>query len=90
MPHDGELLPCSHTMPNILNKDVLISEMRMPMNPIDPAGTAGLVTREVRSGSRDGSPTKVAIARRTYPTDQADLWDVLTNAERIARSGGRE
>jgi uncharacterized protein YndB with AHSA1/START domain len=52
---------------------------------IDPVATAGLVTREVRSGSREGGPTRIAIARRTYPTDQADLWDALTNAERIPR-----
>jgi hypothetical protein len=51
----------------------------------DPVATAGLVTREVRSGSRDGTPTKIAIARRSYPTDRADLWDALTNAERIPR-----
>ena len=51
----------------------------------NPQTAAGLVTREVRSGSRDGTPTKIAIARRTYPTDQADLWDALTNAERIPR-----
>jgi uncharacterized protein YndB with AHSA1/START domain len=31
------------------------------------------------------APTKIAIARRTYPTDQADLWDALTNGERIPR-----
>ena len=43
------------------------------------------MTREVRTGSRDGAPTKIAIARRTYPTGQADLWDALTNAERIPR-----
>ena len=30
-------------------------------------------------------PVRVAVARRTYPTDQADLWDCLTNAERIPR-----
>lgn len=51
----------------------------------DPAKAAGLVTREVRSGSRGGAPTKIAIARRTYPTDQADLWDALTDANRIPR-----
>jgi uncharacterized protein YndB with AHSA1/START domain len=51
----------------------------------DPLATAGLVTREIRSGSRDGTPTKIAVARRTYGTDQADLWDALTNAERIPR-----
>jgi hypothetical protein len=52
---------------------------------IDSVATAGLVAREIRSGSRDGAPTKIAIARRTYPTDQADLWDALTNADRIPR-----
>jgi uncharacterized protein YndB with AHSA1/START domain len=51
----------------------------------DPLMTAGLVTREIRSGERDGNPTKIAIARRTYGTDQADLFDALTNAERIPR-----
>jgi uncharacterized protein YndB with AHSA1/START domain len=52
---------------------------------VDPLTTAGLVTREIRSGSRDGAPTKIAVARRTYGTDQTDLWDALTNAERIPR-----
>lgn len=52
---------------------------------IDPAATAGLVTREIRSGTREGTPTKVAVARRTYPTDQDDLWDAITNADRIPR-----
>ena len=52
---------------------------------LDPVASAGLVTREVRSGTRDGAATKIAIARRTYPTSQADLWDALTNAERIPR-----
>lgn len=51
----------------------------------DAVATAGLVTREVRSGSRHGTPTRIAVARRTYPTDQADLWDALTNGERLPR-----
>jgi uncharacterized protein YndB with AHSA1/START domain len=51
----------------------------------DPIATAGLVARELRGGSRDGRPTKIAIARRTYRTDQADLWNALTDAERIPR-----
>jgi uncharacterized protein YndB with AHSA1/START domain len=53
--------------------------------PFDPADTAGLVTRQVRSGFRDGVATRIVIARRTYLADQADLWDTLTNADRIAR-----
>ncbi|WP_174184270.1 SRPBCC family protein [Nocardia barduliensis] len=51
----------------------------------DPAAIAGLVTREVRTGSRDGTPTRIAVARRRYPTDRADLWDALTDIERIPR-----
>lgn len=52
---------------------------------LNPVTTAGLVTREVRSSTRDGLPTKVVVASRTYNTDQADLWDALTNGERIPR-----
>lgn len=52
---------------------------------IDPAATIGLVTREVRTASRDGEPTKIVVASRTYSTDDADLWDALTNPERIPR-----
>lgn len=51
----------------------------------DPIGTAGLVSREVRAGSRDGAPTRIAVARRDYPTDAADLWKALTDPERIPR-----
>jgi uncharacterized protein YndB with AHSA1/START domain len=51
----------------------------------DPLTMAGLVTREVRSGVRDGAATKIAIARRAYLTDQADLWDALTSPDRIPR-----
>ncbi|HVT70120.1 MAG TPA: SRPBCC family protein [Trebonia sp.] len=51
----------------------------------DPVAAAGLVTREVRSGFRDGAATKITVARRTYPAGQADLWDALTSADRIPR-----
>jgi uncharacterized protein YndB with AHSA1/START domain len=51
----------------------------------DPLATAGLVTREVRSGFRDGAPTRIAVARRTYRAERADLWDALTNGDRIPR-----
>ncbi|WP_067534380.1 SRPBCC family protein [Nocardia crassostreae] len=52
---------------------------------IDPVAAAGMVVREVRTGSREGAPTRIAIARRVYPTGQADLWDALTDIERIPR-----
>jgi len=51
----------------------------------DPLSAAGAMTREVRSGSRDGAATKIVIARRRYGTDRADLWDAITNPERIPR-----
>lgn len=46
---------------------------------------AALIRREVRTGERDGRSTKIAAARRTYSADQHDLWDALTNPERIPR-----
>lgn len=52
---------------------------------IDPATVAGLVTREVRPSERQGTPTKIVVARRSYPTGQDDLWSALTDAERIPR-----
>jgi uncharacterized protein YndB with AHSA1/START domain len=51
----------------------------------DPVATAGLVTRKVRGGWRDGTATRIVIARRVYEAGQADLWDALTSAERISR-----
>jgi uncharacterized protein YndB with AHSA1/START domain len=36
-------------------------------------------------GSVGWAATRIAIARRTYLVDQADLWDALTNADRIPR-----
>lgn len=51
----------------------------------DPAHVARLVTREVRDAERDGTATRVVVARRTYPTDRPDLWDALTNPERLPR-----
>ena len=51
----------------------------------DPHTAAGLVAREVRTGSRDGRATRIVVARRTYPTGQADLWDAVTNPERLPR-----
>lgn len=51
----------------------------------DPVATAGLVVREVRTGSRDGVPTRLVVARRRYRTDRADLWQAVTDPERIPR-----
>jgi uncharacterized protein YndB with AHSA1/START domain len=52
---------------------------------LDPTATADLVDREVRTGERDGVATRIVVARRTYATHQADLWDALTDPERLPR-----
>ncbi len=51
----------------------------------NPTGIAGLVTRELRTGERDGAPTRIAVARREYATTPEDLWNALTDPERIPR-----
>jgi uncharacterized protein YndB with AHSA1/START domain len=43
------------------------------------------VNRQLEAGERDGRPTKVIVARRTFPTDVDDLWDALTDPERLSR-----
>jgi uncharacterized protein YndB with AHSA1/START domain len=52
---------------------------------IDVAKTIGAVVREVSSRDVDGQLARVIVATRTYATDVGDLWDALTNAERIPR-----
>lgn len=45
----------------------------------------GAEFREVADRTWEGRPAKAVVAARTYDTDVADLWDALTNAERIPR-----
>lgn len=41
--------------------------------------------RAVRSGTRDGVPTKVVVAARSFATTPDDLWDAVSNGERLGR-----
>jgi uncharacterized protein YndB with AHSA1/START domain len=52
---------------------------------IDVARYVGAVTREVQSREIDGKEARVVVATRTYDTTIEDLWDALTNAERLPR-----
>lgn len=45
----------------------------------------GAVTRVLTERERDGKPARVILATRTYDTTIDDLWDALTNAERLPR-----
>jgi uncharacterized protein YndB with AHSA1/START domain len=56
-----------------------------PPMPFDLAAHMGLTSRNVHKLERDGRPAKVVIATCVYDTDPADLWDALTNAERLPR-----
>ena len=52
---------------------------------IDPIAYVGAVVREVAFREHDGKPARAVIATRSYDTDIDDLWDALTNPERIPR-----
>lgn len=41
--------------------------------------------RSVKSGERDGAETLIVHAARTYPTGALDLWDAVTNPDRLSR-----
>src|SRR4051795_9988583 len=43
------------------------------------------VQRRVETVQRDGRDARVAVARRTYDAAIDDVWDALTNPERIPR-----
>ena len=43
------------------------------------------VDRSVSSVVRDGQPAHAVILSRSYPTSLEDLWDAVTNADRIPR-----
>jgi len=45
----------------------------------------GALMREVRDETFQGKPAHVVVASRIYDTGIHDLWDALTNAERIPR-----
>src|SRR3984893_19112152 len=52
---------------------------------MDVARQIGAVVREVGSREHEGRPARVVVATRTYDSDVEDVWDALTNAERIPR-----
>jgi uncharacterized protein YndB with AHSA1/START domain len=51
----------------------------------DIAGFIGAVTREVRNIEHEGKPAAAVVASRSYDTDIDDLWDAITNPERLPR-----
>ena len=52
---------------------------------MDYSRALGAEFREVQDREHEGKPARVIAASRIYATNQDDLWDALTNAERIPR-----
>ena len=52
---------------------------------MDNSNALGAEVREVRDGEHEGKPARAVEGSRFYPTETDDLWDALTNAERIPR-----
>lgn len=51
----------------------------------DAESHLGTVERSVSLLQRDGQATPAVVLSRVYPTTVEDLWDALTNAERISK-----
>jgi len=49
------------------------------------SNAVGAEFRRFENRDHDGEPARVVVAERTYDTDRADLWDALTNPDRIPR-----
>jgi len=52
---------------------------------IDVLRYIGMVTREIRTREYEGRPARVLLATCAYDTTIDDVWDAITNAERIPR-----
>ncbi len=52
---------------------------------MDHSRTLGIELREVRDVEYEGKPARAVEGSRLYSTQTEDLWDALTNAERIPR-----
>jgi uncharacterized protein YndB with AHSA1/START domain len=52
---------------------------------IDILSAIRAVAREVEVREHEGRPARIVRAARVYPTDVEDLWDAVTNPERIPR-----
>lgn len=51
----------------------------------DTSGQIARVSREVGSGERDGREVKVVTISQTYDAGIEDVWDAVTNPERLPR-----
>ena len=55
----------------------------------DVEGSLSAVERSVSSPQRGGQPARAVTLSRIYPTTVEDLWDAVTNGQRIPRCSCR-
>jgi uncharacterized protein YndB with AHSA1/START domain len=60
-------------------------ETREPPLDLSPADHFGAVRRELTTVQRDGVEVRRLILERTHPAPIGEVWDALTNPERIPR-----
>jgi uncharacterized protein YndB with AHSA1/START domain len=60
-------------------------ETREPALDLSPANHVGAVGRELTTVQRDGVEVRRLIIERTYPAPIGEVWDAVTNPERIPR-----
>ena len=53
--------------------------------PLDVETHLGAVGRSVSVVERDGRPARAVTLVRSFPVAVADLWDAVTNPERLAQ-----
>src|SRR5499433_4618380 len=56
-----------------------------PLSAIDVLRYIGMVTRDVSTREYEGLPARVLLATCAYDTTIDDVWDAITNPERIPR-----
>jgi uncharacterized protein YndB with AHSA1/START domain len=52
---------------------------------MDLTAAIDAVYREIRDVTREGKPARAIVAERRYPATADDVWDTLTNPDRIPR-----
>jgi uncharacterized protein YndB with AHSA1/START domain len=66
-------------------KLLLIYREESDVIELSPERTVALAEREVRSATREGAPTRTTVVRRRFATDVDDLWEAVTDRDRLAR-----
>ncbi len=53
--------------------------------PFDTIAQAAMAVREVEDVTHEGQAARAVVASRDYPTDIDDLWEAITEKDRIPR-----